>query len=160
MITEQDVKHIQMACHVDTVFTFILLYWDSMTAKRETGRIIDSKVIFKCVADLSPLSWWGLWLFSPGLLWAELRVPYNITYNQTRCSVPGKVLLCVWFVLESNSWLKKDRKRYRFTHWHVFMAPHCVWRWFNGFNWEGLKARTLPSPLKREVSGDINLCGF
>ncbi|XP_062237306.1 cGMP-dependent protein kinase 2 [Platichthys flesus] len=26
-------------------------------------------------------------------------------------------------------------------------------RWFNGFNWEGLKARTLSSPLKREVSG-------
>ncbi|MEQ2166673.1 hypothetical protein GOODEAATRI_030720, partial [Goodea atripinnis] len=28
-------------------------------------------------------------------------------------------------------------------------------RWFNGFNWEGLKARTLPSPLKREVSIDF-----
>lgn len=28
----------------------------------------------------------------------------------------------------------------------------CVWRWFNGFNWEGLKARSLPSPLKRAVS--------
>ncbi|KAG7465406.1 cGMP-dependent kinase 2 [Solea senegalensis] len=26
-------------------------------------------------------------------------------------------------------------------------------RWFNGFNWEGLKVRTLSSPLKREVSG-------
>ncbi|XP_063345377.1 cGMP-dependent protein kinase 2 isoform X1 [Pelmatolapia mariae] len=26
-------------------------------------------------------------------------------------------------------------------------------RWFNGFNWEGLKARTLPSPLKRELTG-------
>ncbi|XP_022609492.1 cGMP-dependent protein kinase 2 [Seriola dumerili] len=26
-------------------------------------------------------------------------------------------------------------------------------RWFNGFNWEGLKARTLPSPLKRELLG-------
>ncbi|KAM7018806.1 LOW QUALITY PROTEIN: cGMP-dependent protein kinase 2 [Tautogolabrus adspersus] len=26
-------------------------------------------------------------------------------------------------------------------------------RWFNGFNWEGLKVRTLPSPLKRELSG-------
>uniref|UniRef100_A0A4W3HHJ6 cGMP-dependent protein kinase n=1 Tax=Callorhinchus milii TaxID=7868 RepID=A0A4W3HHJ6_CALMI len=26
-------------------------------------------------------------------------------------------------------------------------------RWFNGFNWEGLKARTLLSPLKRELRG-------
>ncbi|XP_033947961.1 cGMP-dependent protein kinase 2 [Pseudochaenichthys georgianus] len=26
-------------------------------------------------------------------------------------------------------------------------------RWFSGFNWEGLKVRTLPSPLKRELSG-------
>ncbi|XP_068166148.1 cGMP-dependent protein kinase 2 [Antennarius striatus] len=26
-------------------------------------------------------------------------------------------------------------------------------RWFNGFNWEGLKARSLPSPLKRELKG-------
>ncbi|XP_059502226.1 cGMP-dependent protein kinase 2 isoform X3 [Stegostoma tigrinum] len=26
-------------------------------------------------------------------------------------------------------------------------------RWFSGFNWEGLKARTLPSPLKRELKG-------
>ncbi|XP_008295500.1 cGMP-dependent protein kinase 2 isoform X3 [Stegastes partitus] len=26
-------------------------------------------------------------------------------------------------------------------------------RWFNGFNWEGLKARSLPSPLKRELTG-------
>ncbi|XP_030000325.1 cGMP-dependent protein kinase 2 [Sphaeramia orbicularis] len=26
-------------------------------------------------------------------------------------------------------------------------------RWFNGFNWEGLKARTVPSPLRRELSG-------
>ncbi|XP_061586654.1 cGMP-dependent protein kinase 2 isoform X2 [Cololabis saira] len=26
-------------------------------------------------------------------------------------------------------------------------------RWFNGFNWEGLKARTIPSPLKRDVTG-------
>ncbi|KAK0135487.1 cGMP-dependent protein kinase 2 [Merluccius polli] len=26
-------------------------------------------------------------------------------------------------------------------------------RWFTGFNWEGLKGRTLPSPLKRELSG-------
>uniref|UniRef100_A0A8D3DXL0 cGMP-dependent protein kinase n=1 Tax=Scophthalmus maximus TaxID=52904 RepID=A0A8D3DXL0_SCOMX len=26
-------------------------------------------------------------------------------------------------------------------------------RWFNGFNWEGLKARTLVSPLKRNVTG-------
>ncbi|KAE8291733.1 cGMP-dependent protein kinase 2 [Larimichthys crocea] len=26
-------------------------------------------------------------------------------------------------------------------------------RWFNGFNWEGLKARNLPSPLKRELTG-------
>nr|XP_019960646.1 PREDICTED: cGMP-dependent protein kinase 2 [Paralichthys olivaceus] len=26
-------------------------------------------------------------------------------------------------------------------------------RWFNGFNWDGLKARTLSSPLRREVSG-------
>ncbi|XP_071779948.1 cGMP-dependent protein kinase 2 isoform X2 [Centroberyx gerrardi] len=26
-------------------------------------------------------------------------------------------------------------------------------RWFNGFNWEGLKARTLLSPLKRELTG-------
>ncbi|KAG7214463.1 hypothetical protein INR49_026894 [Caranx melampygus] len=26
-------------------------------------------------------------------------------------------------------------------------------RWFNGFNWEGLKARTLPSPLKRDILG-------
>ncbi|GLD61435.1 cGMP-dependent protein kinase 2 isoform X1 [Lates japonicus] len=26
-------------------------------------------------------------------------------------------------------------------------------RWFNGFNWEGLKARTLPSPLKRDLAG-------
>ncbi|XP_048391936.1 cGMP-dependent protein kinase 2 isoform X2 [Stegostoma tigrinum] len=26
-------------------------------------------------------------------------------------------------------------------------------KWFSGFNWEGLKARTLPSPLKRELKG-------
>nr|XP_015219967.1 PREDICTED: cGMP-dependent protein kinase 2 isoform X2 [Lepisosteus oculatus] len=26
-------------------------------------------------------------------------------------------------------------------------------RWFNGFNWEGLKARSLMSPLKRELKG-------
>ncbi|XP_067871204.1 cGMP-dependent protein kinase 2 [Heterodontus francisci] len=26
-------------------------------------------------------------------------------------------------------------------------------RWFSGFNWEGLKARTLSSPLKRELKG-------
>ncbi|XP_044930601.1 cGMP-dependent protein kinase 2 isoform X2 [Mustela nigripes] len=26
-------------------------------------------------------------------------------------------------------------------------------RWLNGFNWEGLKARNLPSPLQRELSG-------
>uniref|UniRef100_A0A8C9RLV7 cGMP-dependent protein kinase n=1 Tax=Scleropages formosus TaxID=113540 RepID=A0A8C9RLV7_SCLFO len=26
-------------------------------------------------------------------------------------------------------------------------------RWFNGFNWEGLKVRKLPSPLKRQVLG-------
>uniref|UniRef100_A0A667YUC8 cGMP-dependent protein kinase n=1 Tax=Myripristis murdjan TaxID=586833 RepID=A0A667YUC8_9TELE len=26
-------------------------------------------------------------------------------------------------------------------------------RWFTGFNWEGLKARTLSSPLKRELKG-------
>ncbi|XP_035291843.1 cGMP-dependent protein kinase 2 isoform X1 [Anguilla anguilla] len=26
-------------------------------------------------------------------------------------------------------------------------------RWFNGFNWEGLKVRKLKSPLKRELSG-------
>ncbi|XP_075401027.1 cGMP-dependent protein kinase 2 isoform X2 [Tenrec ecaudatus] len=26
-------------------------------------------------------------------------------------------------------------------------------RWLNGFNWEGLKARSLPSPLKRKLSG-------
>ncbi|XP_036383101.1 cGMP-dependent protein kinase 2 [Megalops cyprinoides] len=26
-------------------------------------------------------------------------------------------------------------------------------RWFNGFNWEGLKVRKLPSPLKRELKG-------
>ncbi|XP_056141214.1 cGMP-dependent protein kinase 2 [Lampris incognitus] len=28
-----------------------------------------------------------------------------------------------------------------------------VHRWFNGFNWAGLKGRTLPSPLKRELKG-------
>ncbi|XP_068461011.1 cGMP-dependent protein kinase 2 [Clinocottus analis] len=26
-------------------------------------------------------------------------------------------------------------------------------RWFNGFNWEGLKVMTLPSPLKRDLTG-------
>ncbi|ELK16417.1 cGMP-dependent protein kinase 2 [Pteropus alecto] len=26
-------------------------------------------------------------------------------------------------------------------------------RWLNGFNWEGLKARNLPSPLRRELKG-------
>ncbi|KAJ3583127.1 hypothetical protein NHX12_034424 [Muraenolepis orangiensis] len=26
-------------------------------------------------------------------------------------------------------------------------------RWFTGFNWEGLKGRTLPSPLRRELCG-------
>ncbi|XP_003974704.1 cGMP-dependent protein kinase 2 isoform X1 [Takifugu rubripes] len=26
-------------------------------------------------------------------------------------------------------------------------------RWFNGFSWEGLKAKTLPSPLKRALTG-------
>ncbi|KAM6176479.1 cGMP-dependent protein kinase 2 isoform 1-T1 [Erethizon dorsatum] len=29
-------------------------------------------------------------------------------------------------------------------------------RWLNGFNWEGLKARNLPSPLRRELSGPID----
>ncbi|XP_024115869.1 cGMP-dependent protein kinase 2 isoform X2 [Oryzias melastigma] len=29
-------------------------------------------------------------------------------------------------------------------------------RWFNGFNWEGLKARTLASPLKRELKGPMD----
>lgn len=29
-------------------------------------------------------------------------------------------------------------------------------RWLNGFNWEGLKARSLPSPLRRELSGPID----
>ncbi|MEQ2229616.1 cGMP-dependent protein kinase 2, partial [Ilyodon furcidens] len=33
-------------------------------------------------------------------------------------------------------------------------------RWFNGFNWEGLKARTLPSPLKRELSGPTDFSYF
>ncbi|XP_012502597.1 PREDICTED: cGMP-dependent protein kinase 2 [Propithecus coquereli] len=29
-------------------------------------------------------------------------------------------------------------------------------KWLNGFNWEGLKARSLPSPLRRELSGPID----
>uniref|UniRef100_A0A8C8E446 cGMP-dependent protein kinase n=1 Tax=Oryzias sinensis TaxID=183150 RepID=A0A8C8E446_9TELE len=29
-------------------------------------------------------------------------------------------------------------------------------RWFTGFNWEGLKARTLASPLKRELKGPMD----
>ncbi|XP_068954405.1 cGMP-dependent protein kinase 2 [Petaurus breviceps papuanus] len=29
-------------------------------------------------------------------------------------------------------------------------------RWLNGFNWEGLKARSLQSPLKRELNGPID----
>uniref|UniRef100_A0A8C5Y2R2 cGMP-dependent protein kinase n=1 Tax=Microcebus murinus TaxID=30608 RepID=A0A8C5Y2R2_MICMU len=29
-------------------------------------------------------------------------------------------------------------------------------RWLNGFNWEGLRARSLPSPLRRELSGPID----
>nr|XP_010333027.1 cGMP-dependent protein kinase 2 isoform X3 [Saimiri boliviensis boliviensis] len=29
-------------------------------------------------------------------------------------------------------------------------------RWLNGFNWEGLKARNLPSPLQRELNGPID----
>ncbi|XP_036620285.1 cGMP-dependent protein kinase 2 isoform X1 [Trichosurus vulpecula] len=29
-------------------------------------------------------------------------------------------------------------------------------RWLNGFNWEGLKARSLPSPLKRELNGPVD----
>ncbi|XP_048220129.1 cGMP-dependent protein kinase 2 isoform X2 [Perognathus longimembris pacificus] len=29
-------------------------------------------------------------------------------------------------------------------------------RWLNGFNWEGLKARNLPSPLRREISGPVD----
>ncbi|ELW63911.1 cGMP-dependent protein kinase 2 [Tupaia chinensis] len=29
-------------------------------------------------------------------------------------------------------------------------------KWLNGFNWEGLKARNLPSPLRRELSGPID----
>nr|XP_057927791.1 cGMP-dependent protein kinase 2 isoform X3 [Doryrhamphus excisus] len=33
-------------------------------------------------------------------------------------------------------------------------------RWFNGFNWAGLKARTLPSPLKRNVSGPTDYSHF
>ncbi|XP_024908943.1 cGMP-dependent protein kinase 2 isoform X2 [Cynoglossus semilaevis] len=33
-------------------------------------------------------------------------------------------------------------------------------RWFNGFNWEGLKTRTVASPLKREVSGPTDLSYF
>lgn len=37
--------------------------------------------------------------------------------------------------------------------WTVLSVPlYRCWRWFNGFNWEGLKARTLPSPMKRAVS--------
>ncbi|KAK2115909.1 cGMP-dependent protein kinase 2 [Saguinus oedipus] len=28
--------------------------------------------------------------------------------------------------------------------------------WLNGFNWEGLKARNLPSPLQRELNGPID----
>ncbi|XP_056424916.1 cGMP-dependent protein kinase 2 isoform X3 [Hyla sarda] len=29
-------------------------------------------------------------------------------------------------------------------------------RWFNGFNWEGLRLRNLPSPLKRELDGPLD----
>ncbi|XP_072289766.1 cGMP-dependent protein kinase 2-like [Eucyclogobius newberryi] len=33
-------------------------------------------------------------------------------------------------------------------------------RWFNGFNWSGLKTQTVVSPLKREVSGPLDLSYF
>ncbi|XP_078252992.1 cGMP-dependent protein kinase 2 [Rhinoraja longicauda] len=33
-------------------------------------------------------------------------------------------------------------------------------RWFSGFNWEGLKARTLSSPLKRELKGPTDYRHF
>ncbi|XP_034968236.2 cGMP-dependent protein kinase 2 [Zootoca vivipara] len=33
-------------------------------------------------------------------------------------------------------------------------------RWLNGFNWEGLKARKLTSPLKRELSGPMDYSYF
>ncbi|XP_077416533.1 cGMP-dependent protein kinase 2 isoform X2 [Vanacampus margaritifer] len=33
-------------------------------------------------------------------------------------------------------------------------------RWFNGFDWAGLKARTLASPLKRHVSGPLDHSHF
>ncbi|XP_073454041.1 cGMP-dependent protein kinase 2 [Aquarana catesbeiana] len=29
-------------------------------------------------------------------------------------------------------------------------------RWFNGFNWEGLSSRSLPSPLKQELDGPMD----
>ncbi|XP_053107198.1 cGMP-dependent protein kinase 2 isoform X2 [Hemicordylus capensis] len=33
-------------------------------------------------------------------------------------------------------------------------------RWLNGFNWDGLKARKLTSPLKRELSGPMDYSHF
>ncbi|XP_069482666.1 cGMP-dependent protein kinase 2 isoform X2 [Ambystoma mexicanum] len=33
-------------------------------------------------------------------------------------------------------------------------------RWFHGFNWEGLKTRNLPSPLKRELKGPTDHSHF
>ncbi|XP_013875128.1 cGMP-dependent protein kinase 2 isoform X1 [Austrofundulus limnaeus] len=33
-------------------------------------------------------------------------------------------------------------------------------RWFNGFNWEGLKVKTLQSPLRRELSGPADFSYF
>lgn len=40
-----------------------------------------------------------------------------------------------------------------FETWHDTLTfCYCCWRWFNGFSWEGLKAKTLSSPLKRAVS--------
>lgn len=42
----------------------------------------------------------------------------------------------------------------------IFVPPDeskLVYRWFNGFDWAGLNAQTLPSPLKRHVSWPSNI---
>lgn len=38
----------------------------------------------------------------------------------------------------------------------VYIVPLFPWRWFQGFNWEGLRRRKLTSPLRREVKHRFN----
>ncbi len=40
--------------------------------------------------------------------------------------------------------------------WEVYFVPLFSRRWFQGFNWEGLRRRKLSSPLRREVKHRFN----